>query len=124
MSKKYYWEKEIINVVDNTITLEWDKEIYLTDKQLSYLVTNEKQDLTQLQNLMIKNVNPELLNVLEAHNIRKWDFQAILATLVSSFNEWFNQAIWKAFWTYEEWIHSDNFTDNIRVSDIDKLMKI
>ena len=119
---KYYGDSLIKEINGNTVILENGKEVYLNDTQLGYLVTDEPKDLTQLRWLMLDNVVPELFTVIEKHNIKKGDFQAILQSLVGGFNDAFNKAIGKAFGTYEEWLHPEYFIDNITVSDIQKFI--
>jgi hypothetical protein len=124
MAKKdttlYIGQKEVKGLKDNVVTFADETEKTYTEKQLKYLITNEPKDLTQLQELLIKAIVPEIMDTLEEHDIMKWDFSAVMAAVASSYNETFYKAIWKAFGTYEEGIHHEYYSENIRVSDIKK----
>ena len=118
--EKYIGEKKIVNIVDNMVEFEDGSKGYYNDKQLWYLVTETPVDLTKLRDLMLDNVIPEIMGILENHNVRRWDLQAITQSVIWTYNEMFMTAIWKAFGTYREWIHPEYFTENIRPTDIRK----
>ena len=70
--------------------------------------------------------------VYEAHDIKMsqvdtvwirflWLMKEIIQTVADSYMVWYKLAVWKAFWTYQEWLHHDYFIDNIKVSDIKRL---
>ena len=118
MSKLYIWEQEVSKVNDTQVIFKDWTEKNFTPKELKVLLTKEKKDLTQQRDLMFNAVIPEMLKVFEDYNIRKGDIQALLNWVVGSYNETFNQAIGKAFWTYEQNKNSAYFPENIRVSDI------
>ena len=123
MAKKLYiGGKEVVSVEDTkAIFKDWTEKEF-TPKELKVLLTKEKKDLTQQRDLMIDAIVPEILQVFEDYNIKKWDIQSILNAVVWSYNETFNKSIGKAFWTYEDWKHSAYFPENIRVSDIKKFI--
>ena len=115
---QYIWEKEIINIIDGwAVFVDWTYGIY-TEKQLSYIVTDEPKDPSAFNQLVLDNVIADMLQVLIAHNVRKWEIQGIITWLVGSYNQNFNIAVGKAFWTYEEWKYPEFFPENIRMSDI------
>jgi len=119
--KKYIWTKEIKTIQEDNIVIFKDKtKQYFCDKELAYLVTDEPKDLSQVQGLMLDTIVPAVLSVLEDFNLRKWDIQMIIQEVIATYNNTFNIAVWKAFWTFEEWKHSAYFPENIRISDIKK----
>lgn len=150
---QYIWDKAISKNVDWIVTFtDWSEQIY-TEKQLSYLITDDVKDLTELRDLVIENVVPDILlaiqstqitneptdivakvlEVIEEHNIRRGDlaaimdtvsyrFKLILDTTIKSYQEVFAKAVWKAFGTYKEWKPSDYFFEDIRVTDMKKLI--
>lgn len=97
-SKKFIWELEVKGIVDGIVTFTDDTEVFYTEKQLSYMVTDEPKDLTAQRELVLDNVVPEvlaaiqsevigeeptnivakILEVIEKHNIRRGDFAAIM----------------------------------------------
>ena len=118
----YLWDKEIKWVKKGVVTfVDGSQETY-TEKQLTYMVTKEPQDLTTMRDNLLKNIVPEMLKVLEEHNIRKWDLWAILDTVISSFDYSYYTAMGKAFWTYKEWGYYESFREDIRMSDIKRLI--
>ena len=121
--KQYLWEKEIKSIQWNVVTdIDW-KDTTLTDKQLTYMVTTEPKSLTEARDILLDNIVPEVMDVLEAHNIRKWDLSSIIDTVINSYNMTFFTAIGKAFWTYEKGKPHLYFQDDIRVSDMTRLIK-
>lgn len=114
----YIWEKEVSKIDGNLVTFTDDTTKTFTEKQLSYLVTEEPKDATAIQGLMLDNIVPEIFQVLLEHNVRKWDINAIVQTLIWSYNQNFNIAIWKAFWTFKEWAYPESYPENITMEDI------
>lgn len=150
--KKYIGERLIKKIDTDIVTFDnWEVETY-SEKSLTYLVTNEPKDLTQLRDIMLEVVVKEMLEalqssdildskdtitnmlkVIEENNIRRWDFAAVMDTVlfrlreitdwvVKSYTELFSKAVWKAFWTYKEWKPSEYFFEDIKVSDMKKLI--
>lgn len=119
MEGKYIWEKVINSIDENNYVLfeDWSKE-YFTDRQLEYIVTDEPKDATEFQKLVATKVTSEIMPILEKHNVKQKDVQAILETVISSFNEAIYEAIWRAFWTYDENAHYSHSFSEIKVSDI------
>ena len=115
---KYFWEKKIDKIVSNIIFLEDGTEKVLSDKQLVYLITDEPKDATSFRDLVVDNVVPDCMKVIQEHNIRKWDFHAIITSMTWSYNDAFLKAIGKAFGTYEEWGHPESFPENVTIIDI------
>ena len=122
MSKLYIWEQEVSKVNDKQVIFKDWTEKNFTPKELKVLLTKEKKDLTQQRDLVLDAIIPEMLQILENYNIKKGDIKSVLNWVVGSYNETLNQAIWKAFWTYEENKNSAYFPENIRVSDIKKFI--
>ena len=118
----YIGDKEIKWVKKGVVTYVDGSQETLTEKQLSYMVTKEPKDLTAMRDLLIDNVVPEILRLLEEHDVRKWDLWAILDTVISSFDYSYYTAMGKAFWTYKEWGYYESFRDDIRMSDIKRLL--
>ena len=144
----YIGEKEIKTIDNNkVIFVDWSDWEY-TEKELSYIVSEEPRNLTQMREEMLKVVIKEMnnavkeigvenedeltkaiLNIIDLFNIRKGDidfvltefnrqFNEITRVVVDSYNLLFLTAIWKAFKTYNEWQHHSYYTENIRVSDL------
>jgi uncharacterized protein YejL (UPF0352 family) len=61
------------------------------------MVTEEPKDLTQERDIMLVNVVPDMISVLEKHDIRKGDLDIIVNTLVGTYNRTFMIAIGKKF---------------------------
>jgi len=121
--EKYIWEKQIQSIEGTKITFEdWTVKTY-TEKQLSYIITDEPKDPTAFRTILIANIVPDLARVLEEHDIKKWDYQAVLNSLTYSYNNTFYEAVWRAFWTYEQDLAPEYFAENIRISDISRLRK-
>lgn len=137
----------------NVVTFtDWTTQTF-TPRQMEYIVTNEPKDLTQIRELVLANVVPEILSaiaeevgtddvknvvekildIIELHDLRRGDlaavmdtvlfkFKEILDTTVKSYGEVFNKAIGKAFWTYNENKSSEYYFEDIRVSDMKKII--
>lgn len=123
MKKQFFWGKEIEKIVTNIVKFTDGTEKVLSDKQLEYLITDEPIDETQLRDLVLDNVVWDMLKVLEDHNVIKWHIQAIITTLVGSYNQNFNKAVGKAFWTYEEGKHPESYPEQISYLDILRMHK-
>ena len=126
MAKKtkvqYIGELQVKSIEWNLVMFEDGTSKEYTDKQLTYMVCDTKKDLSEARDLMIDNLVPEIITLLEQHNIRKGDLSAIINTVIDSYNVAFNVAIWKAFWTYRAGVNSQYFTEDIEISNIKKLM--
>ena len=119
---KYIWEREICAMDGLTVWFtDWTSMI-LTERQFGYMVTNEAKDASEFRNLIVVNVVRDVMEILEKHDIRKWELQPIVQTIISSYNHAFSRAIWKAFWTYEEWLPVETQAENIRMSDIKNIL--
>jgi len=116
--KQYFWEKPIKKIVSNVVFFEDGTEKVLSDKQLEYLITETPIDPSAFRDLVLDNVTPELLKVFEDHNVTKWDVQAIVWTLIGTYNHYFNTAVGKAFGTYEDGKHPESFPEQISYLDI------
>ena len=115
---QYIWEKEVLNVIDGGVVFVDGTHGIYTEKQLSYIVTDEPKDPSAFNQLVLNNVTADMFKILIDHDVRKWEIQGIVTSLVWSYNQNFNIAIGKAFWTYEEWKYPEFFPENIRMSDI------
>ena len=120
--KKYIWEKEIKDIKWDIVTFTDDSTMSYTDKELGYLVTKEPSDPTKMRELVFQNVIPKLMQVLEDYNVRQWDISAVLNGCQEIYKQKLETAVWKAFWTYEKGLHYRYFTENIRCSDINKII--
>jgi len=117
----FIWEKEVLNIIEGGVVfVDWTPWVY-TEKQLSYVVTDEPKDPSEFNQIILDNVIADMLGLLANHNVRKWEINGIITWLVASFNQNFNIAVGKAFWTYEEWKYPEFFPENIRMSDILRL---
>ena len=151
---KYLWELAIKEIVENTVTFEDDTTRVLTDKQLTYLITDEPKDLSATHILVTTTVVNEIieelkgisildtdaailaiLKVIEEHDIRRWElapvlddifykFKTILDLVTKSYNWLFNEAIGKAFGTYQEKKAPEYFFEDIRVSDMKRVKSL
>lgn len=149
--KQFIWELAIKNINENTVTLEDDTIMVLTDKQLTYLITDEPKDLSTMNILITETVINDIaeslksisileqeeaivaiLKVIEEHDLRRWDlapvldtifykFKNILDLVTKSYNWLFNESIGKAFGTYKEWKAPEYFFEDIRVSDMKRV---
>lgn len=71
MDKTYIGEQEIKGIEKNVVTFADDTTKEYTEKQLTYLVTEEPKDLSAVRDLMITNILPDMIKVLADHNVRK-----------------------------------------------------
>lgn len=171
----YIGESKIDKIDWNTVYFADGAVKEYTAKQLTYLVTDDFKDPTDLRNLVLENVMPELsdilaieneleasskiMSILEEHNITNAELQSVMSRLKSnritkyndmlrkkagkiideyesditkleeigkivtdSYNTALFIASWKAFWTFVEGKHPEDFLDNIRFSDIRKYL--
>lgn len=119
MATQYIWEKEISKIEANLVTFaDWSEKSY-TDRQLQYVISEEPRNPTDNQMEMLKNLVPEVIDVLKTHNIRKWDLRDVLETIVDTFNNSFNVAVAKSFGTYRDDQHIMNCVEDITMSDIE-----
>ena len=114
-------EKEIKGIKENLVTYKDDTQETFTKTQLQYIITKEPKDLTQFRDLVFANIVGDMLDLLEKHDVKKWDLDPMWVMLIWSYNEALAQAMGKAFWTYKEGIHSDSFMENIKMSDISRV---
>ena len=111
-------DKEVESINGTEVLFkDGSKESY-TEKQLKYIVTEEALDDSKYQALILENVAQDVLWVLQEHNIRKGELSPVIETVVSSFNQNFLIAVWKAFGTYEEWKYPMQMQEDIRMEDI------
>lgn len=123
---QYIGEKEVVSIEDTIVTCkDWEEEeeIELTPRQLQYMITDEPKDATAVREMIIVEFARDMLQIIEQHDVRKWDIDAILNVLVQSYNGFFNTAIGKAMWTYDETKHHSLYIDELRVSDLKKFVK-
>lgn len=123
---QYIGEKEVVSIEDTIVTCkDWEEEetIELTPRQLQYMITDEPKDATAVREMIIVEFARDMLQIIEQHDVRKWDIDAILNVLVQSYNGFFNTAIGKAMWTYDEAKHHSLYIDELRVSDLKKFVK-
>ena len=126
MAKKklqYLWEQEVESISGNTVTFKDWSETVLTDKQLTYIITDEALDATKLRDLVTNNMVSEILLVIEEHDLRWWDIDNVIERLVNSLNAWFSVALWKAFWTFVDGKPHQYFKEDIRPSHIKKVLQ-
>lgn len=123
---QYIGEKEVVSIEDTIVTCkDWEEEetIELTPRQLQYMITDEPKDATAVREMVIVEFARDMLQIIEQHDVCKWDIDAILNVLVQSYNGFFNTAIGKAMWTYDETKHHSLYIDELRVSDLKKFVK-
>ena len=111
-------DKEVESIKGWTVTFKDGSTECYTEKQLTYIVTKEELDDSKFQTLVIENVTKDVLWVLQEHNIRKGDLSPIIETVISSFNQNFLIAVWKAFGTYQEDKYPMQMQEDIRMNDI------
>lgn len=117
-------EKKVKDIKKWVVTFDDWSTVTITPKQEKYLVTKEEKDATALQSLVVNNVVPDVLQVLQEHNVRKGDINAVLQVTVSSYNRAFNEAVGKAFGTYKEWNSPEGFADDITMADIARIKNL
>lgn len=111
-------EREVDKIEGNKVIFKDGGEEEYTETQLKYIVTEEAMSEEQFRNLMLENVAVDILGVLQKHNIRKGDLQPVIETVVSSFNQNFLIAVWKAFGTYAKDKYPMQMQEDIRIEDI------
>lgn len=111
-------DREVEKIEGNVVMFKDWGEVKYTETQLKYIVTEEALDDTQFRNLVLEKVAEDVLGVLQTHNIRKWDLQPLLETVVSSFNQNFLIAVWKAFGTYAKDKYPMQMQEDITMEDI------
>jgi len=122
-TKQFIWEREIKSVKWNVVEfIDGTKETFV-DAQLEYIITNEPKDATEFQEIEVKAILKDLLDIVEKHDLRKWLISIVVERLVWSYNEAFLLAVGKAFWTYKEGVYPETFQENIKISDIKRLSK-
>lgn len=118
----FIWSNEIDQIEWNVVTFkDWTTKTY-NSKELEYLKSEEPRDLTQLRDSLIKSIIPEIMQLIEDYNVKKWDLQVIIQAIIESYNYNFYTAIWKAFWTYDEVKHPSYFQENIDFNTIKKFI--
>ena len=117
----YIWEKEIKWVKKNIVTFMDGTKDTFTEKQLKYMITKEKNDLTAQRDQLIKEMIPEVMDILEQYNIKQVDLGNILEAIKSSYRYTLDVAVGKAFGTYTQNGSPEDFWDNIRVSDLKRV---
>lgn len=111
-------DREVETITGNVVLFKDGEEVEYTEAQLKYIVTEEALDDTQFRNLVLEKVAEDVLGVLQAHNIRKWDLQPLIETVVSSFNQNFLIAVWKAFGTFAKDKYPMQMQEDITMKDI------
>ena len=148
---QYIGDKEIVGIKGNEVIFkDWDTQTY-TPKQLEYMITEDSKDASAFADLVVESVTKDvikeiqandvtdvvgtvwkILKVYEDHDIMNWQVDVIgnkvmtimrnlMETVVLSYNRAYEQAVWKAFWTYKWGVHTKLFIENIKVSDIARL---
>jgi len=117
----YIGEKELKGVKKGVVTFVDGSQTTYTEKQLTYMVTKEPQDLTKQRDLMLMNVVPEVMDVFEQHDIRTGDLEAIIHVIRSTYDNTLQIAMGKAFGTYKDGTNPANFQDDIKVSDLKRV---
>lgn len=90
---------------------------------MEYVLTNELLTDTELRGLMISRMVSDMFDVMDAHNLKKDDFQAMLTTLTGSYNMNFQTAVAKQFGTYNPDLPIETCVGNIRMTDIANILK-
>lgn len=111
-------EREIDKIEGTKVIFKDGGEQEYNETQLKYIVTEEALDEWQFRNLVLENVATDVLAVLQKHNIRKGELQPVIETVVSSFNQNFLIAVWKAFGTYAKDKYPMQMQEDIRMEDI------
>lgn len=121
--EKYFGDKKVESIEWNVITLEWGKQVTLTDKQMEYSITDEALSDTEVRAVKISRMVSDMFDILDAHDLKKDDFQAMLTTLTGSYNANFQKAVAKQFGTYDPELPIETCVGNIRMSDISNILK-
>lgn len=114
----FIWEKEVLSVEWSKVVFVDDTTVELTERQLQYLVTDEMKDATAYRDLVVKEAVSDMMKIIEAHNIKKSQLEAISNALIGWYHKVLAEAIGKAFWTYDETLHHSHYMEDISVKDI------
>jgi len=118
---QYIWEKEIDKISWTKVKFkDWSESEY-TKKSIKYIVTDEPKDLTTFQMLVIKEIEKDILNVLEEHDVRIWDVAKIYEQVILSLRSTLDYSTNIAFWIDKNNSYYANTQDNIRISDIKRI---
>lgn len=116
----YIGKKEIETIDGNVVTFKDGSTEQFSSTELKYIQTEEPKDLTELRDIKVREIVADIMKIFDIHDVQKWDIQAVIQTIISSYNYNFNVAIGKLFWTYDESLHHEDFVSNIKFSDIKK----
>ncbi len=116
----YIWEKEVQSIEGTKVTFVDSTEIEFTPKQLEYIVTEEPKDPSAFRNLTSLRIASDVLELFKDHNIKKWELDNILNTIVFNYNSLFYTALGKKFGTYEEGLKftPQAFEESITMADL------
>lgn len=114
----YIWEKEVKKVDGLVVEFADGTTKEYTERQLQYLVTDETKDATAYRDLIVKEVVIDMMKIIEAHNVKKSQLDAICNSLIGWYHKVLSEAIGKAFWTFDETMHHSHYMEDISVQDI------
>lgn len=115
----YIGDKQVSKIDWQTVTfIDWTSEEF-TERQLMYLLTKEPKDASDMQELIVTSIVPDIMKVLRDHNVEKGKITVILDNVIGTYNEIFNRAVWIKFGTYDETLHSSHFISKIKFSDLE-----
>lgn len=121
--KRYLWEKEVKDIDGVIVTLEDDTNETLSEASLEYLITAEPQDATAQRDVVVDKVVADLLEVLEKHNIKRWDLSAIVNTFTSSYDQNFYKAVGKILGVAGKTWNTMGDLDATKITDVAKIIE-
>lgn len=110
----YLGNKKIDKIEGTTVMFKDGSKEEYTHKQLWYLVTKKAKDLTEIRNLVLENVMPEvkavlegeelsdvslrIFEILESHNVTNAEFGAVLQRILMNRVEDYNNLMKEKMW--------------------------
>jgi len=90
---------------------------------MEYILTDKELTDTELRALVVSKIVSDMFDVLDNHDLKKDDFQAVLTTLTGSYNINFQNAVAKVFGTFNPELPVETCVGNIRMSNIASILK-
>lgn len=120
--KNQFIGEQLLKSVNGTTVIfdDWTITEYKSERQLSYLISNEPRDATQLQNAIVREVAGDLMDIIFwNHDVRKWDIDPIIQTFIGSYDKHFMEWIGKKLGTYKDGRPYQFCIEDVRLSDLD-----
>lgn len=115
--REAYLIEDLMEAAKKALYIIEDHDI--TNAELSNIFERIPSDHITQHNAILKE---KVWDIIEKYEKDKEKYQKISEIVNDSYTIWFFTAMGKGFWTYEDGRPPQAFTDNIRVSDIKRLM--